>query len=189
MAASSVRVLHTAGDETDYSGTALLSLALLSPWRADRKSSLIAKFHYTGPTEPDRTGLDQTKSADFVGDRLNSTTRARVVEFSLNTASYSQSQCLLTNCNWLAIQSVVATRTSRTDQQEMNCTFGQRGVFASVLLDQRDRHEHRSAIIASKGALLIPHRHSSTQWITPVAFFTVRGDRSQLLYDKRRRSR
>jgi len=31
MAASSVRVLHTAGDETDYSGTALLSLALLSP--------------------------------------------------------------------------------------------------------------------------------------------------------------
>jgi len=28
----------------------------------------IAKFHYTGPTGPDRTGPDQTKSADFVGD-------------------------------------------------------------------------------------------------------------------------
>ena len=39
--------------------------------------SLIAKFHYTGPTGPDRTGPDQTKSAHFVGDELNSTTRAR----------------------------------------------------------------------------------------------------------------
>jgi len=29
---------------------------------------LKAKFHYTGPTGPDRTGPDQTKSADFVGD-------------------------------------------------------------------------------------------------------------------------
>jgi len=37
----------------------------------------LAKLHYTGPTGPDRTGPDQTKSADFVGDRLNSTTRAR----------------------------------------------------------------------------------------------------------------
>jgi len=37
----------------------------------------LAKLHYTGPTRPDRTGPDQTKSADFVGDRLNSTTRAR----------------------------------------------------------------------------------------------------------------
>jgi len=36
-----------------------------------------AKFHYTDSTGPDRTGPDQTKSAHFVGDRLNSTTRAR----------------------------------------------------------------------------------------------------------------
>jgi len=42
-----------------------------------RSCVLIAKFHNTGPTEPDRTGPDQTKSAHFVGDRLNSTTRAR----------------------------------------------------------------------------------------------------------------
>ena len=39
--------------------------------------SIIAKFHYTGPTGPDRTGPDQTNSSHFVGDRLNSTTRAR----------------------------------------------------------------------------------------------------------------
>ena len=37
----------------------------------------IAKFHYTDPTGPDRTGPDQTKSAHFVGDRLNSTTQTR----------------------------------------------------------------------------------------------------------------
>jgi len=42
-----------------------------------RDSLLIAKFHYTGPTGPDRTGPDQTKSAHFVGDRLYSTTRTR----------------------------------------------------------------------------------------------------------------
>jgi len=40
-------------------------------------SALIAKFHYMDPTGPDRTGPDQTKSAHFVADRLNSTTRAR----------------------------------------------------------------------------------------------------------------
>ena len=55
--------------------------------------SIIAKFHYTDPTGEDRTGPDQTKSADFVWYWLNSTTRARpdprgsgrarVVEFSL----------------------------------------------------------------------------------------------------------
>ena len=38
---------------------------------------LIAKFHYTGPTGPDGTGPDQTKSAHIVGDELNSTTRTR----------------------------------------------------------------------------------------------------------------
>ena len=32
------------------------------------QGQIIAKFHYTGPTGPDRTGPDQTKSADFVGD-------------------------------------------------------------------------------------------------------------------------
>ena len=37
----------------------------------------IAKFHNTGPTGPDWTGPDQTKSAHCVGDMLNSTTRAR----------------------------------------------------------------------------------------------------------------
>jgi len=42
-----------------------------------RSCVLTAKFHNTGPTEPDRTGPDQTKSAHFVGDRLNFTTRAR----------------------------------------------------------------------------------------------------------------
>ena len=47
--------------------------------------AIIAKLHHTGPTGPDRTGPDQTKSAHFVGDRLNSTTRVRVVEFSYNT--------------------------------------------------------------------------------------------------------
>ena len=40
-------------------------------------SRVIAKFHCTGPTGPDRTGPDQTKSTHFVGDRLNSTARAR----------------------------------------------------------------------------------------------------------------
>jgi len=40
-------------------------------------STVIAKFHYTSPTGPDRTGPDQTKSAHIVGDELNSTTRAR----------------------------------------------------------------------------------------------------------------
>jgi len=39
--------------------------------------SVIAKFHYTGPNGPDRTGPDQTKSAHFIGDRLNSTAQAR----------------------------------------------------------------------------------------------------------------
>jgi len=34
-------------------------------------SRVIAKFHCTGPTGPDRTGPDQTKSTHFVGDRLN----------------------------------------------------------------------------------------------------------------------
>ena len=29
---------------------------------------LTAKFHYKGPTGPDRTEPDQTNSADFVGD-------------------------------------------------------------------------------------------------------------------------
>ena len=38
---------------------------------------IIAKFHYTDPTGPDRTGPDQTKSADFVWYWLNSSTRAR----------------------------------------------------------------------------------------------------------------
>ena len=38
---------------------------------------LKAKFHYTDSTGPDRTRPDQTKSAHFVGYRLNSTTRAR----------------------------------------------------------------------------------------------------------------
>jgi len=42
-----------------------------------RRKQVIAEFHYTCPTGPDRTGPDQTKSAHFVGDRLNSTTRAR----------------------------------------------------------------------------------------------------------------
>ena len=39
--------------------------------------TVIAKFHYTSPTGPDRTGPDQKKSAHVVGYELNSTTRAR----------------------------------------------------------------------------------------------------------------
>ena len=38
---------------------------------------VIATFHYTDPTGPDRTGPDQTKSAHFVWYWLNYTTRAR----------------------------------------------------------------------------------------------------------------
>jgi len=38
---------------------------------------VIAKFHYTDPTGPNRTGPDQTKSAHVVGYELNPTTRAR----------------------------------------------------------------------------------------------------------------
>ena len=37
----------------------------------------IAKFHYTDPRGPERTGPDQTKSAHIVGVELNCTTRAR----------------------------------------------------------------------------------------------------------------
>jgi len=45
--------------------------------------SLIAKFHYTGPTEPDRTGPDQTRISDKVrGLCLVRSGRAHVVEFS-----------------------------------------------------------------------------------------------------------
>jgi len=39
--------------------------------------AVIAKFHYTDPTGPDRTGPDQTKSVDFAWHWLNSITRAR----------------------------------------------------------------------------------------------------------------
>ena len=42
-----------------------------------RVCRVIAKFHYTDPTKPDRTGPDQKKSAHIVGDELNSTRRAR----------------------------------------------------------------------------------------------------------------
>jgi len=50
---------------------------------------VIAKFHYTGPTGPDRTGPDETKSADFVGDpHLVGSGRVRVVEFSYYFAYY-----------------------------------------------------------------------------------------------------
>jgi len=61
-------------------------------------TSVIAKFHYTGPTGP-----DQTKSADFVGDpglRPGSrekvragprgSGRVRVVEFSLYCATHTR---------------------------------------------------------------------------------------------------
>ena len=44
---------------------------------ATADTSIIAKFHYTDPTGPDRTGPDQTKSAHVFGYELNSTTRAR----------------------------------------------------------------------------------------------------------------
>jgi len=46
-----------------------ITLALANPERNKKcyhcltTSSLLAKFHYTGPTGP-----DQTKSADFIGD-------------------------------------------------------------------------------------------------------------------------
>jgi len=66
-----------------------------------RKSSVIAKFHYTGPTGHDQTKsadfvrdpqspLGQrgspTKSADFVRSGLVGSCRARLVEFSYKTA-------------------------------------------------------------------------------------------------------
>ena len=59
--------------------TELLRAVTVGSSHADggRGSRVIANFHYTGPTGPDGTGPDQTKSAHFVGDRLNSTTRAR----------------------------------------------------------------------------------------------------------------
>ena len=40
--------------------------------KSGKVRTVIAKFHYTGPTGP-----DQKKSAHIVGDELNSTTRAR----------------------------------------------------------------------------------------------------------------
>jgi len=52
-------------------------LRFFSTSRTSYSYTVIAKFHYTGPTGPDRTGPNQTKSAHFVGDRLNSTTRAQ----------------------------------------------------------------------------------------------------------------
>jgi len=53
--------------------------------------AIISKFHYTGPTGPDRTGFDQTRVSDkvrgrcLVGSGPFGSGRARVVEFSYNS--------------------------------------------------------------------------------------------------------
>jgi len=68
--------------------------------------TVIAKFYYMGPTGPDRTGPDQTKSAFFVGDpgtRVSDKVRgicpvgsgrARLVEFSDKPTFYPRDAML-----------------------------------------------------------------------------------------------